>query len=315
MDTARVGVLLGPTASGKTETSLSLARRLDAEILSADSMLVYRYMDIGTAKPTTAQRQQVTHHVIDVVNPNEPYDAAWYRRDALRAIRDIVNRGKRVLVVGGTGLYLRALTMGLFSGPGADPRLRRQLEEWGNSRLYKRLLEVDPEAAARLHPNDRVRMIRAIEVYCLTGKPISLFQREHGFARPLFPVLFLGLQVDRQTLISRIHRRAEKMFLTGLMEEIEALVARGYGPQLRPMQSFAYRHAYNVLIGRISREEAIRRMTRDTWRLARRQMTWFKKEPDILWLPCAEEDTMAGLLEEFWDSTSKSVIARAMTAP
>ncbi len=315
MYASRVGVLLGPTASGKTEISLRLARRVDAEIVSADSMLVYRYMDIGTAKPTVAQRQKVSHHVIDVVDPNEPYDAARYRHDALYAIHDIVRRGKRVLVVGGTGLYIRALIMGLFPGPGADPALRQQLEKLENFRLSERLREVDPEVASRLHPNDRFRMIRALEVYCLTGKPISLLQREHGFARSLFPTFLLGLKVERQTLISRIRQRAEKMFLTGLLEEVKGLVARGYSSQLRPMQAFAYRYAYNVLAGRLSREEAILQMARDTWRLARRQITWFKKEPDILWLPFTEEDKMVRLLEEFWDSKRKSGIVQVISAP
>jgi tRNA dimethylallyltransferase len=315
MKSPRVGVLLGHTASGKTAISLRLARRLDAEIVSADSMLVYRYMDIGTAKPTLAQRQQVPHHVIDMVDPDEAYDAARYRRDALGAARDIMRRGKRVLVVGGTGLYIRALIMGLFPGPGADPPLRKQLEEWENPLLYQRLREVDPDGAARLHPNDRVRIIRALEVYTLTGLPISHLQRSHGFAKPFFSVLRMGLQMEPQMLITRIRMRVQGMFLKGLMEEVKGLMARGYGPRLRPMQAFAYRHAYDVLAGRIPQEEAIRRIIRDTWRLARRQITWFRKEPDIIWLPFTEEDEMASLLEEFWDSKSTGSFSRAISAP
>lgn len=314
MKSPRVGVLLGPTASGKTGISLRLARRLDAEIVSADSMLIYRHMDIGTAKPTLTQRQQVPHHVIDMVDPHEAYDAARYRRDALCAVHDIVRRGKRGLVVGGTGLYIRALIMGLFPGPGADPALRKQLEQWENPRLCQRLREVDPEGAARLHPNDRVRIIRALEVYTLTGMPISRLQRSHGFAKPLLPALRLGLQMEPQTLITGIRMRVQDMFLKGLMEEVRGLMARGYGPQLRPMQAFAYRHAYDILAGRISQEEAIQLIIRDTWRLARRQITWFRKEPDIIWLPLSREDEMASLLEEFWDSESAGNFSRAISA-
>jgi tRNA dimethylallyltransferase len=313
MKTARIGVLLGPTASGKTEISLRLARKLDAEIVSADSMLVYRCMDIGTAKPTLQQRQQVPHHVIDMVYPDEPYDAARYRHDALCAVSDIMKRGKRVLVVGGTGLYIRALIMGLFAGPGADHALRRQLEEWDSSLLYQKLREVDPQSAARLHANDRVRIIRALEVYNLTGKPISSLQRSHGFVRPLMQVVRIGLQVERNTLASRIERRAQKMFLRGLMEEVKSLGERGYGPRLRPMQAFAYRHAHDVLAGRIVLDEAIRRIIRDTWRLARRQMTWFRKEPDIVWLPSDAEEEMSRLLEEFWDSKGMGGVSRAIS--
>src|SRR5262245_3319768 len=208
MDRPQIVIITGPTATGKTALAIDLATRFGAEIVGADSRQVYRYLDIGTAKPTAEQCAAIPHHVINVVNPDEYFDSARFRSLAEAAITNILARGKRVLVVGGTGLYLRALTKGLFSGPPANPALRTRLQaqeqQEGKGFLHRWLQDVDPEAARRLHPNDVVRLIRALEVFLLTGTPLSQWQREHGFRENRFSTLLISLVVERETLARRI---------------------------------------------------------------------------------------------------------------
>jgi tRNA dimethylallyltransferase len=280
-------IILGPTAVGKSEVALGLASQIAAEIINADSQQVYRYMDIGTGKPSAAERERVCHHMIDIINPDEEFNAALFRRLSIAAIADIESREKRVIVCGGTGLYLKALTKGLFTGPAQDLSLREALnaeaDKLGLAALYQRLERVDPEAISRIHPNDRQRIVRALEVFTLTGKPISEWQKEHAFSETVFETLVIGLQRERAELYNAINERCERMIADGLLDEVQQLVDRGYGLDLKPLQSIGYRHMGLVLKGELPGEEAIALMKRDTRRLAKQQLTWFRGDHDIQW--------------------------------
>jgi tRNA dimethylallyltransferase len=304
MDQPQLVIITGPTATGKTALAIDLATRYDAEIISADSRQVYRYLDIGTAKPTPAQQTAIPHHLIDVVNPDEQFDGARFRTLALAAIEDIHRRGKRVLVAGGTGLYLRALTRGLFAGPAADPALRARLQEQeaseGKGFLHRWLCEVDPEAAKRLHPNDAVRLIRALEVFLTTGKPMSHWQREHGFRDRLFATLMIGLVCERETLHQRIAERCQQMLKDGLVDEVRRVWDMGYGPELPVMQTIGYAQAKAFLQGQGSEEEALAQMTTETKQLAKRQLTWFRAEPDLQWFAPSQGREIVDVISRFW---------------
>jgi len=299
-------IITGPTATGKTALAIELARQYDAEIVSADSRQVYRYLDIGTAKPALAQRQAVPHHLVDVVNPDEQFDSARFRSLALAAIEEILQRGKRVLVVGGTGLYLRALTHGLFAGPAADPalrtRLREQEQSGGKGFLHRWLREVDPDAANRLHPNDIVRLIRALEVFLTTGKPMSRWQREHGFRGRPFATLTIGLVCERETLHRRIAERCQQMMREGLVDEVRRVWDIGYGPELPVMRTIGYAQIKALLHGQCSEADALARMTTETKRLAKRQLTWFRAEPDLRWFAPSQGREVAAVIGRFWES-------------
>ncbi len=285
-------VVCGPTASGKSDLALKLARSLDAEIVNADSMQVYRGMDIGTAKPSLEQRAEIRHHLIDVADPDRPFSAADFAQAADEAIRDIAGRGKRVIVAGGTGLYIRALLKGLVDSPGGAGEIRRALQEEagevGNEAMLERLARVDPELAARIHPNNRVRIIRALEVHRLTGIPLSRHQQEHAFADRRYDSLHIGIRVERQELYRRIEERVERMLHKGLLDEVRGLLASGYGRDLKAMRAIGYKETASCLAGECSLEEATRLIKRDTRRYAKRQLTWFNADPDILWLEYSE---------------------------
>ena len=284
---AKILIVCGPTASGKSDLTLRLAHALDAEIVNADSMQIYRGLDIGTAKPSPDQRAEIRHHLIDVAEPDQPVSAAAFSDAADAAIRDIVGRGKRVIVAGGTGLYIRALVKGLVDSPGGAGEIRQDLQDEaariGNEAMLERLRSVDPELAAALHPNNLVRIIRALEVYHLTGIPLSRYQREHAFAPRRYDALQIGISVDRGELYERIDDRVERMLADGLLGEVSALLAAGFGRDLKPMRSIGYKEAAAHLSGELSREEAVRLIKRDTRHYAKRQWTWFKADPDILW--------------------------------
>lgn len=288
-------VLLGATASGKTEISLDWARKLGCEILSADSMQVYRYMDIGTAKPSKETRDLIPHHLIDVADPDETYSAARFQREADSAISDAHARGKWILVVGGTGLYLRALTRGLFPFTGRDPILRKSLQEKarkeGVGALYETLTQVDPEASKRIHPHDLFRIIRALEVFFLSGIPITEHHRRHtALGRERYRTLYLGLERERRELFERIEKRIDQMASQGLLEEVQYLLRRGYSPQLPSMKALGYRHMVAYMEGLVSLQEAFETMKRDTKRFARRQLTWFKAMERICWFEPQKQD-------------------------
>ncbi len=301
----RVLVITGPTGSGKTELGIQLAREFGAEIVNADSRQVYRLLEVGSAKPTEAQRAAVPHHLVDVVDPNESFDAARFRELAVAAIHEIVDRGRRALVVGGTGLYIKVLRGGLFAGPPREPELRSRLEaeELANpGTLYRRLSECDPEAAHKLHPNDRFRLIRALEVYELTGRPISEWQAEHAFAGGEFEFNTIALDVPRKELYARIDRRCREMVDAGLVDEVKRLYAAGFGPRLPALQSPGYREIGEHIAGQYGLEEAILRMAQATRRLAKRQLTWLRGDRLALWR-AAEAEPLRREAAEFWQAT------------
>jgi tRNA dimethylallyltransferase len=281
-------VICGPTGIGKTELSLQLAELFGGAVVSADSMQIYRFMDIGTAKPTPAERQRVPHFMIDVADPDASYDAARYAEEARGCIAELHRAGRLPLVVGGTGFYVKALLHGLFAARPASSeiraRLREEARQSGSRRLYERLLACDPEAAGRIHPNDAYRIIRALEVWELTGRPMSEWQKAHGFAEAPFASLKICLHIDRETLYERIERRVEKMIRRGLLEEVRSLLERGYPPDIKPMQALGYRHMIQYLQGLLPWDEAVRLMKRDTRRYAKRQLVWFRKDPEFVWM-------------------------------
>jgi len=279
-------VLVGPTAIGKTDVAVRLAARLPLEAVSADSRQVYRGMDIGTGKPSADERAALPHHLIDVVDPPERYHAARFRRDALEAIARIRARGRLPVVVGGTGLYVRALLKGLHPAPPADPALRVELEAiaaaQGSEALHRRLAERDPAAAARLHPRDRVRLVRALEVLTLGGPGPE--PADWSSAVPPFRLLMVGLRQSREALGRRIADRVRAMVARGMMSEVQGLLEAGYDEALPAMGGIGYRQFSAVLRGDMTEAEATRLMIRDTTRYAKRQMTWFARDPEVRWL-------------------------------
>ena len=288
-------IVLGPTAVGKSELALALALRTEGEIINADSQQVYRFMDIGTGKPSPADRQRAPHHLIDVVNPDEEFNAALFRRLATEAIEQVHRRGKTPIVCGGTGLYLKALTHGLFVGPGQSPEIRRDLEERINAEglasLYQRLVAIDASVTATIHPHDRQRIIRALEVYQSTGKPLSEWQKEHAFGEDPFDLLKIGLARDRAELYERINRRCDQMVQNGFLEEVQGLVSLGFGLQLKPLCSVGYRQMGAVIQGTVNLAGASIEMKQETRNLAKRQLTWFRRDREIRWYhPEAEQE-------------------------
>lgn len=298
-------ILCGPTASGKTDLALRLAVHLPFEVVSADSRQVYRMMDIGTAKPDDAERQRVRHHLIDVVWPDEDINASLYAGLARAAIDDIRQRCRLPLLVGGTGLYIRALTEGLLAAPGADPSVRKRLVRWaeelGNEALHGRLRKVDPVAAERLHPNDRVRIIRALEVFELTGRPLSAFQEAHRFSERPYRTLKIGMACERAELDRRIDLRAARMFASGLLTETERLLDAGYDERLKSLRTIGYKQAVAVLRGRVSPEDALLELQRATRRYARQQMTWLRQDKEIKWVDSSVDfDTIRQFIDDFY---------------
>jgi tRNA dimethylallyltransferase len=286
MDPKRILVLVGPTAVWKSSLAMRLAPALNAEIVSADSMKIYRGMDVGTGKPTADQRRRVAHHLIDLVDPDESFDAARYQQEADRAIQDIFARGKTVLVEGGTGLYVKTLLHGVFEDPGAN-RHKNFEEKLIYYRLlgedsYKILEEMDPESAQRIHPNDQVRAQRALEVLLRTGQSITAFQSRHGFREDRYQALVIGLTMERDGLFERINARVDEMLRRGLLEEVRSLMER-YPADLPTMRGLGYRHMAKVITGEWGMSEAVRLQKRDTRRYAKRQLTWFHHQEKVEW--------------------------------
>ncbi len=283
----KIVIILGATAVGKSAVGLRLAETVNGEIVNADSQQVYRHMDIGTGKPSKADRERVRHHLIDIVAPNEEFNAALFRRLGSDSIGQIHARQRNVIVCGGTGLYLRALTHGLFEGPGQDPAVRHALEQEiansGLAVLYERLEKIDPTVGATIHRNDRQRIIRALEVYQVTGRPLSEWQKEHGFQEEPFDILKIGLLRERAELYDLINLRSERMIKDGFLEEVRGLVARGFDLTLKPLRSVGYRQMGQVLRGLQSLEDALEEMKRETRHLAKRQLTWFRRDEEIQW--------------------------------
>lgn len=280
-------VVLGPTASGKTALALALARRFHGEIVNCDSVAMYREFEIGTAKPTSAERAQVPHHLVDCVNPRTEVTAGEYARQARQALKEIAGRGCLPIVSGGTGLYLRALLEGLFAGPLRSEDLRRRLrqraEERGSHHLQGILRRLDSAAAEHIHANDVPKLIRAIEVCLAARRPMSELWREGREPLTGFRILRLGLNPARAALYARINERAEKMFRAGLIAETEALAAK-YGDEGRPLSSLGYKQALQFLRGELDREAALGAAQQAHRNYAKRQMTWFRREPEVRWL-------------------------------
>jgi tRNA dimethylallyltransferase len=298
-------VLCGPTAAGKTALALDLAGRLPFEAISADSRQVFRGMDIGTAKPTLSERQRLPHHLLDVADPGESFSAADFVRLARPVVAALAAAGKRPLLVGGTGLYIRALTEGLLDAPAADPFLREALRkveaEEGEGTLHRRLCDRDPEAAARIHPRNLVRIIRALEVLELSGQRISEMQRAHAFGERPFRLLKIGVMPAREELMRRIDLRAERMLAEGLLEEVRGLLAQGYGAQSKAMRTIGYREMAQHLGGELSLDEALARIKTETRRYAKRQLTWFRADPSIIWVDSSEESArILASIERFY---------------
>lgn len=311
-------VITGPTCVGKTATALKLAALIDAEIISADSRQVYRGMDIGTAKVSKEERERVPHHLIDVADPDEPFSVADFVKLAETAIKDIESRGKIPLIVGGTGLYIRVLTEGYaipFVPP--DNEIRKQLAKeaqvFSCQSLYKELLIVDPQAASKLHPNDFRRVSRALEVYRTTGVPISQFQQQtrisyrhnnngEGQNNDVFK---FALTIERDGLYEKINNRVDDQIKIGLLEEVRGLLAKGFSPSLRAFQTFGYQELIAYLEGRYSLEEGIELIKRNTRRFAKRQWTWFRREPNVKWIEVTDKTPSIEIAETIFKQYKK----------
>lgn len=296
-------VLVGPTGVGKSAVAVEFALLTGGEVVSADSMQVYRGLDIGTDKITLEERRGVPHHLLDVVPPDYTFTVAEYQSRAVEVIREIHERGCLPILVGGTGLYVRAVVDGgLFPDPGPHleirERLRREAEERGYQHLYERLREVDPEAAAKLHPRDLRRVIRALEVYEATGQPISLLQKKWRARKPRYNALFFGLTMDRARLYRRIEERVERQFARGLVQEVEALWRAGYFQRGTARQALGYKEVLGYLEGRYDLETAKRILKAATRHYAKRQYTWFRRDGRITWLNVEAFSSPRGVAEE-----------------
>lgn len=281
--------LVGPTAAGKSELALQLARELGTDIISVDSAQVYRGLDIGTAKASAAEQKLVKHHLIDLVNPDEDYSVADYQRDARRVIASQWRRRRLPFLVGGTGLYLRAVIAGYaFGEKGKDEALRARLEaeadDGGTEALHQRLGRLDPAAAAKIHPRDRRRIIRALEVYALEGSPISRQVEDTQKREPPYRLLLYGLTLPRPQLYRAIEKRTERMLAEGFIEEVRGLLEQGYRRSSPGLQILGYRQLAAFIAGEMGREEAVTEIKTQTRRLAKRQLTWFRRERNIIWL-------------------------------
>jgi len=304
--------LVGPTAIGKTALSLTLADRYDCEIISVDSMQVYRHMDIGTAKATAEERVGITHHLIDIVEPNENYDAARFTADSLKAIRGIHSRGRLPLLAGGTGLYLRALLHGIFPGVPADEQVRQELSRRliveGCSKLHEELVSIDRISAERIQINDSHRLLRALEIFYVSGIPWSKHLEEQRKQSPevvFTNFLLIGLTCDRGQLYSRINQRCQNMIDAGLEDEVRKLLAMGYNKSMKSLGSIGYRHMIGYLDGEWSFEEMLRLLARDTRRYAKRQHTWFAKMADLQWFQVNEPARIIRFVDEWMAKKQK----------
>ena len=296
-------VIAGPTASGKSSIAVDLALEFDGEVVNADSMQVYRFMDIGTAKIRQEEMRGIPHHLIDVVDPDEDFNASAYRSLAEPKIRKINAQNKNCFVTGGTGLYIKALLGGLFDCPPSDHGVRERLFlEWddlGRAALYERLRMCDPEAASNIHPNNRVRVLRALEVIELVGKPFSSLIQEHGFRDAPFDSLKLCLDVEREELYNKINSRSQAMIDNGLVEEVKGLFEKCFSSDLKSMNSLGYRHISEYIRGEYGLDKVIAQLQQDTRKYAKRQLTWFRADPDMVWMSPEDRDGIREKIRQF----------------
>lgn len=304
-ETKKILIIVGPTAVGKTATSLWLARKFSGEIISCDSMQVYREFDIGTDKPSLEERQLVAHHLIDFLEPTEQFSAADFAFRAIELAEEIHRRGNLPIVVGGTGLYHRALTVGLFKGPGRDPDLRQKLKNearaFGLEKLYRKLQEVDPEYASKITPRDSIRIIRALEVFYKTGHPLSehFKKTESPLESRGFLAAQIGLKLERKELYRRIEERVDRMYEKGIVEEVQRLLEKGIPEEATPFKGLGYRQVLKYIRGEISLDEAIRQTKLETRHYAKRQMTWFRKTPGLTWFEPSDRDGIEKYVRDF----------------
>jgi len=300
---SKIVIITGPTAVGKSGLAHRLAQKVGGEIINADSMQVYRWMDIGTAKPSLQERKEIPYHLIDIIDPDQPFDASLFRALASTIIDDLQARQVPILVVGGTGLYLRVLQKGIFSCPTSNrvirERWRNEASDKGPEFLWTRLKEKDSLAAERIHPRDTLRLIRALEVWELTGRPISQCQQWDQGEDSEFNILWIGLSLDRENLYRRINRRAEEMMEHGFLKEVEELLQRGYSPEIKSMKSLGYRHLVGVLQGHWPMEQALETLKRDTRHYAKRQLTWLGRECNLNWYSPTEFDKIHSKMLDF----------------
>jgi tRNA dimethylallyltransferase len=308
-DRIKVGFIVGPTGSGKSAIAMMVAERIGAEIVNADSRQLYRGMDIGTAKPSTEERRRVPHHLVDVRTPDQPLDVAEFVAMARAAILDIARRGRRPIVVGGSGFYLRALRGGIFSGPSASAEIRSELEhvaaEHGIPFLHDELMKIDPPSASRIQRNDLYRIVRALEVYRITGITITEHQKRHRFAEREFDTMTIALEVPRKQLYEATDARFDGMIAAGFVDEVRHLIAEGFHPEAPPLNSIGYREVTSFLREQMTLAEAIELAKRKTRQFAKRQLTWFRNEEGVTWIDAhrgAEQALM--LLEQFFSLTS-----------
>jgi len=292
--------IIGPTASGKTSVALDVAKSLDAEVISADSRQVYKYLDIGTAKPSIEQRRQVRHYFIDELDPGEDFNAGEFGKRGRAIIEDIFRRKKVPLVVGGSGLYVQSLIDGFFEGPPRDEEIRerlyRQLEEGGVEALLQKLKRVDPVSANKMLPSNTRRIIRALEVHEITGSPISALQEQK--AEITFTPLLVGLSWDRKLLYARINERVDSMLKAGLIEEVKKLKKMGYTERLNSLQTVGYQEAFRYLSGEIDYDTMVELIKRNSRRFAKRQLTWFRRDKRIHWIPMRDESDFPTIAQE-----------------
>jgi len=297
-----VVVIVGPTASGKTKLSIEIAKLMDGEIVSADSMQIYRYMDIGTAKPTIYERQNIPHHMMDILDPAEQFSVAEYQKMAVDIISDIHKRQKLPIIVGGTGLYIKSLLYPMnFTDAYQDLEYRKQLQETANIKgrdyLYQQLKMVDPSTASRLHPNDVRRVIRALEVYHITGKPMSHYSQNLKNMDFRYNTAMIGLVMDRVKLYERTNKRVDIMIENGLLNEVKNLLDKGYSRDMISMQGLGYKEIIDYYQGNLSLEEAIYIIKRETRRYAKRQLTWFRAQKGIKWINIDEYSSEEDLVK------------------
>lgn len=299
----RIIIICGPTGVGKTSFAIQVAQQFNGEIVGADSMQIYRHMNIGTAKPDPEEMKLIRHHLIGVIDPKEEFDAGRYVRAADVAIEDILSRGKLPIITGGTGLYIKALLNGLFRSESICTEtlssLTRELEEKGEHALHEKLAVCDPKAAGKIHPNDSFRVIRALEVFQTTGNRISDRQEGHNFDDQRYIGLKIGLYLDREQIYNRINQRVDMMMDKGLLNEVTSLVEKGYSFDLKSMQSIGYKHMAIFIRNEVDLPEAIRLLKRDTRRYAKRQFTWFNKDQKIIWLKPSEINEAEKRIKEF----------------
>ncbi len=315
MKMSHVLAIVGPTASGKTALSMLLARKMNAEIISADSRQIYRYLTIGTAKPTPEELRQVKHHFVDILDPDQDYNAGEYSLQARIKIQELLNNGIQPILVGGSGLYLRAVIDGFFKGQGKNFEVREELEEeartFGGDVLYEKLKKIDPVSAAKMDATKVRRVVRALEVYYSTGKPISELHSVQETVIP-FTVVQFGLEWDRKVLYQRNEHRIDEMIKHGLVGEVQALISKGYSRTLNALNTVGYKEVFQFLEGTLTREEMVRLIKQNTRRYAKRQMTWFRADKRIRWISVNEEtdwNKIAALIQKEFLAFQKNTFA------